>query len=143
MHFYKSIYLSSHVDQTLSLIKYMANVKLGVSRVSGGLGWGEYDRQSRLKIARDNSILWGKIDQELWLLYITPNSNTQSVYKNTQSNQKFCYECNNKGFCRVQNCQYQYHCLKCQNKHPTIHCSDTQVVQRLPTSRAFQALRPI
>ncbi|XP_052674783.1 uncharacterized protein LOC128156619 [Crassostrea angulata] len=140
---YMSIYLSSHVDQTLSLIKYMANVKLGASRVSGGLGWREYDRQFRLKRAKDNNISWGKIDQELWLLYITPNSNTQSVYKNTLSNPKFCYEYNNKGFCRVQNCQYQHQCRKCQSKHPAIHCSDKQVVHKLPTSRAFQAPQPI
>lgn len=140
---YMSIYLSSHVDQTLNIIKYMANVKLGASRVSGGLGWREYDRHFRLKRAKDNSISWGKIDQELWLLYITPNSNTQSVYKNTQNNPKFCYEYNNKGFCRVQNCQYQHQCLKCQYKHPAIHCSDKQVVQRLPASRAFQAPQPI
>lgn len=34
-----SIYLSSHVDQTL-----------GASRVSGGLGWREYDGQFRVDI---------------------------------------------------------------------------------------------
>lgn len=121
----------------------MANIKLDASRVSGGLGWREYDRQYGLKRAKDNSISWGKIDQELWLLYITPNSNTQSVYKNTQTNPKLCYEYNNKGFCRVQNCQYQHQCLKCQSKHPAIHCSDKQVVHKLPTSRAFQAPQPI
>lgn len=43
------IYQSAHIEETLSLIKYMANVKLGVSRVSGGLGQRDYDRQFRLK----------------------------------------------------------------------------------------------
>lgn len=132
-----SIYLSAHIDQTHSLIKYMANVKLGASRVSGGLGWREYDRQFRLKRAKDNSISWDKIDPELWLLYITPNTN--SVYKNSQVSSKFCYEYNNKGSCRMQNCQYQHQCLKCQNKHPAIHCPDKQAVQRTSSSRAFQA----
>ncbi|XP_062585898.1 uncharacterized protein LOC134247577 [Saccostrea cucullata] len=62
---YMSIYLSAHIDQTHSLIIYMANVKLGASRVSGGLEWKEYDRQFRLKRAKDNSISWDKIDPEL------------------------------------------------------------------------------
>lgn len=60
------------------------------------------------------------------------------MYKNTQTNPKLCYEYDNKGFCRVQNCQYQHQCLKCQSKHPAIHCSDKQVVHKLPTSRAIK-----
>jgi hypothetical protein len=119
---YMSIYLSAHIEHTHSLIKYMANVKLGASRVSGGLGWREYDRQFRLKRAKDNSISWDKIDPELWLLYITPNTGVQSVSKNSLGSSKFCYEYNNKGSCRIQNCHYQHQCLKCQNKHPAIHC---------------------
>lgn len=134
---FMSIYLSAHIDETHSLIKYIANVKLGASRVSGGLGWRDYDRQFRLRKAKDNSISWGKIDQELWLLYITPN--VHSVLRNTQASPKFCYEYNNKGFCRLQNCQYQHQCLKCQNKHPAIHCFDKQSLQKFPNSKNFQA----
>lgn len=50
------IYYSAHIEETLSLIKYMANVKLGVSRVSGGLGQRYYDRQFRLKKTKNNKI---------------------------------------------------------------------------------------
>lgn len=46
---FMSIYLSAHIDETHNLIKYIANVKLGASRVSGGLGWRDYDRQFRGK----------------------------------------------------------------------------------------------
>lgn len=48
---FMSIYLLAHIDETHSLIKYMANVKLGASSISGGLGWRDYDRQFRLKKA--------------------------------------------------------------------------------------------
>lgn len=50
------IYQSANIDEILSLIKYIANVKLGVSRVSGGLGQRDYDRQFRLKKTKNNTI---------------------------------------------------------------------------------------
>lgn len=110
---FMSIYLSAHIDETHSLIKYMANVKLGTSRVSGGLGWRDYDRQFRLKKAKDNTTSWGKIDQELWLLYITPN--VHSVLKNYQASPK------------------------CQNKHPAFHCFDKQSLQNFQIQKNVQA----
>lgn len=68
-----SIYLFVYIDEIYSLIKYIVNVKFGVSCVFGGLGWRDYDCQFCLRKVKDNLILWGKIDQELWFFYIILN----------------------------------------------------------------------
>jgi hypothetical protein len=50
---YTSIYLVAHPDQAQKMLKYMANVKTAASR-SHGFGWREYDRQFRIKKARND-----------------------------------------------------------------------------------------
>lgn len=40
---FMSIYLFVYIDEIYSLIKYIVNVKFGVSCVFGGLGWRDYD----------------------------------------------------------------------------------------------------
>lgn len=52
---YMSIYLVAHPDQAQKMLKYMANVKTAASR-SHGFGWREYDRQFRIKKARNDCI---------------------------------------------------------------------------------------
>lgn len=74
IYLYLSIFLSSHVDQSLSLNKYMAKVEPGASRVSCGLGWRERIRPTiSLKKNQCQHYVMGEVDRELWLhvLYIT------------------------------------------------------------------------
>ena len=63
---YSSIYVGAHPDSRQTILKYLYNVKLGAKR-STGLGWKDYDQQFRLKKAKDPSVSWGVVDQELWL----------------------------------------------------------------------------
>lgn len=117
---YMSIYLVAHPDQAQKMLKYMANVKTAASR-SHGFGWREYDRQFRIKKARNDCIPWNQIDQELWLLYI----NSPSSAPGQQSPQRnACFDFNNKGFCMRQYCHYSHTCLKCSGKHPATKCHE-------------------
>lgn len=61
---YRSIDISAHQEEPQEMLKYISTVILGASRV-GGVGWREYDQQFRFKKARDNSISWAIVDQEL------------------------------------------------------------------------------
>ena len=115
-----SIYFGAHSEQAQQLLKYMANVKAAASR-STGFGWREYDRQFRVKKARNACIPWNKIDQELWLLYV----NSSSVPRQNTLQQKACFDFNNKGFCVRPYCQYSHSCLKCTGKHPATKCQET------------------
>ena len=117
---FMSIYLAAHSKQAQQLLKYMANVKAAASR-STGFGWREYDRQFRVKKARNACIPWNKIDQELWLLYV----NSSSVPRQNTLQQKACFDFNNKGFCVRPYCQYSHSCLKCTGKHPATKCQET------------------
>jgi hypothetical protein len=115
---YMSIYLVAHPDQAHKMLKYMANVKTAASR-SNGFGWREYDRQFRIKKARNDCIPWNQIDQELWLLYI---NSTASASKQQAPPKNACFDFNNKGVCMRQYCQYSHSCLKCSGKHPATKC---------------------
>ena len=130
---YTSIYTATHPECIQEILKYIYIVKLGASR-SAGLGWREYDQQFRLKKARYPALSWGKVDPELWLLYIhSPQSmshNGQLTVGTGQSNPNTgtglsnmtCYEYNNKGRCPLPYCRYIHKCIRCNGPHPAINC---------------------
>ncbi|XP_063403662.1 uncharacterized protein LOC134687357 [Mytilus trossulus] len=118
-----SICVGVHLEDTQNILKYMYSVKLGASR-STGLGWKDYDQQFRLKKARNPSMSWATVDQELWLLYIHTGQATapSSSVVNMVNTYRKCYEYNNKGACISPQCRYIHKCLKCNGSHPAINC---------------------
>jgi len=121
---YTSIYTTVHPESIQGLLKYMYNIRLGASRCSG-FGWREYDKQFRLKKAKNQALAWGTVDQELWLLYMHNNAinmTSQQFSGSPLSSNKRCFEYNYKGKCAIPYCRYQHRCLKCNNPHPSINC---------------------
>lgn len=59
------------------LLKYI-NIK-GVGATATrcvGIVWKFYNEEFRMKMAKNASASWGKVDQELWLTYIVPSAST-------------------------------------------------------------------
>lgn len=108
---FSSVYLCSHSVQAQQLLKYMSIIKPAASRCYG-FGWREYDtRQFRMKKAKNTTITWNHIDQELWLLFV--NGNHKQTWSNQNQNtfsksQKMCFDFNNTGYCGRQHCQYSH-----------------------------------
>lgn len=68
-------------------------------------------RQFRMKKAKNTTITWNHIDQELWLLFV--NGNHKQTWSNQNQNtfsksQKMCFDFNNTGYCGRQHCQYSH-----------------------------------
>lgn len=117
---YASVYSSVHCNESQGLLKYMYNVRLAASRVMGK-GWLSYDEQFRHKKARNPSLPWFKVDQELWLLYVY-NSRSSSQVKSSPNQIKKCYDFNFKGFCNKAPCNYFHLCILCGKSHPSKSC---------------------
>ena len=66
---YCSIYTTVHPHRMQQLLKYMHDIRLGAQKSNG---WATYDQQFRLRMAHNPSQDWGRVDSELWLLYMTP-----------------------------------------------------------------------
>ena len=82
------------------------------------LGFKAYDEQFRLKRAMDQSKSFGKIDDELWLIYMA-NTTCQSpnpITNNTRSQK--CFNFNYRGVCKRPICKYQHTCMQCGLPHP-------------------------
>lgn len=121
---FMSIYVGSHPESAMGLIKYMYTVKLGASR-SSGLSWYEYDQQFRYKVHKNSEVSWGVVDQELWLLYMQHSQSTSlpaTSFPQTQYSARKCFEYNNKGRCNIPNCRFAHRCLRCNYPHPAIKC---------------------
>ena len=121
---YISLYVASHPDETQGLLKYMSIIRLGADRY-GGLGWHFYDIQFRLKKARDPSMSWGTVDQELWLLYMfytpIPSEPKRNVVRK-------CYDYNNS-MCNKGFCSFKHICMHCSEGHPAWRCNTRGVGQ--------------
>ena len=111
--------ISAHPAQEGDIFKYMYmyNIRLGAERTPG-LGFKAYDEQFRLKRAMDQSKSFGKIDDELWLIYMA-NTTCQSlnpITNNTRSQK--CFNFNYRGVCKRPICKYQHTCMQCGLPHP-------------------------
>ena len=138
---YFSLYTATQPEATPGLLKYMHNVRLGEKR-AGGLLWKDYDEQFRLKKARDPLMEWGKIDQELWLLYIHPDPLSPLQNLPTQQGPRRylkCYDFNNMGWCGKQVCDYLHKCMLCSGNHPSVKCYNNNS----RTTAGRQNFRPI
>ena len=140
---YMSLYTATHPEATTGLLKYMHNVRLGEKRASG-LAWKTYDEEFRLKKVRDPLMEWGKIDQELWLLYIYPQS---LVLSQDLSNQKGprrflkCYDYDNFGWCSKLACDYLHKCMGCSGPHPSVKCQGF-TSRTMAGRQNFRPIRP-
>lgn len=63
------MYVAVHPVRTQQLIKYMHDIRLGAQQSNG---WATYDEQFRLRMAHYLSQDWGIVDNQQWLLYMTP-----------------------------------------------------------------------
>lgn len=141
MFIFAGIYLSGHPAKSIELLKYMQCVRMGANR--GAVGWKEYDVQYRLRKAHNPASSWGKVDSELWLMYMTPTStvNAPQTLPRATSIGK-CYNFNFKGSCEKFPCTYTHSCLRCSGQHAMIHCTLAQThmhnfrAPRFPTQHA-------
>lgn len=120
---FASIYLEAHPNKKQQMLKNMQDICLGADKANG---WVTYDEQYCLKMALNPSNNWGTIDSELWLVYMNPNSVATQQSKQQVSTYFKCYDYNYRAVCQRIQCPYLHPCLKCNNWHPVIHCSDTQ-----------------
>ena len=142
---YASVFLSSHPNRNLEILKYGDLVRQAATRF--GNGWREYDRQFRLRQMRHPERSWAMIDNELWALYVavpmdapsTQGSNSNVLNANSQvsdtpqaqnpythsvrdfsapedaATQKICFAFN-QGRCRYKVCKYAHSCRNCGKK---------------------------
>ncbi|XP_062616018.1 uncharacterized protein LOC134277712 [Saccostrea cucullata] len=115
---FTSIYVEAHPDQSLGLLKYMHTIRLGSYR--SPTGWKLYDEQFRLKKARNSSMEWGQIDNELWMLYVT--SPVTIPQKTVEPSKGMCFDFNYKGACSKPYCIYAHRCIRCASDHPMSTC---------------------
>lgn len=85
---YMYIYCGSHPEKMLSLLKYMANVRLGATQY-GGFGWRKYDEEFRLRLSANPSKSFGIVDTELWLLYMKSDGRGDQWLGGQSSNANF------------------------------------------------------
>lgn len=131
---YTSIYTTAHPSSTQGLLKYIFNIKLGASRCAGQ-GWLNYDRQFRIKRARNLSTNWGAVDMELWLLYISQGQTPAKESQISLPTLGKCFTYNNKGRCGRQTCPYRHRCLKCGGPHAAIFCTLTKSGSNLKSDK--------
>ena len=143
---FSAVYITAHPSQAGDLIKYMHNIRSGAERTPG-LGFKLYDEQFRLKRVMDPSMSFGKIDNELWLMYMA-NATSQSTnfhamqYVNTHHNQK-CFDFNYKGICPRYQCKYSHTCIQCGMQHPiTQHNFGFRAPNQTRPFRQYQGFRP-
>ena len=121
---YTSIYLLSSPEKAQDIIKYISTIRLGAKR-HGGMNWSRYDQQFRLRLAADPmSMSFGKIDYELWLIYMGGNDNNNQAIGVRQANNfgvKKCYDFNYRQ-CFKAKCFYRHVCLICDHPHPFKYC---------------------
>ena len=117
---YSSIYLSAHPYKIQDVLKYINTIRTGAKR-HVGLGWKNYDEQFRLRLASNPvSMPFGKIDYELWLLYM--NSIQEATSQRVSVAKNKCYDFNHK-FCTRVVCPYMHTCLNCGMNHPSRICN--------------------
>ena len=87
------------------------------------MNWCRYDQQFRLRLAADPiSMSFGKIDYELWLIYMGGNdSQAISVRQASNFGVKKCYDFNYRQ-CYKEKCFYRHVCLICDHPHPFRYC---------------------
>lgn len=135
---FTSIYSSVHTDEIQGLLKYIHTVRLAASRVNN-LGWLRYDEQFRYKKARNPMIPWGKVDQELWLLYVYNCNNLQPVHGSCIQARK-CYDFNYRGACGKASCQYAHLCMKCSKQHPSKFCKQIDKTNGFNRTKASSSI---
>ncbi|XP_061188703.1 uncharacterized protein LOC133196870 [Saccostrea echinata] len=137
---FASIYLTAHPNKTQQLLKYLHDVRLGAEKSQG---WVTYDEQYRLRMAINPNGNWGVIDNELWLVYMSPSV----AYNNQRASTYYkCFDYNYKGKCTRLQCTYTHRCLKCNDMHPALLCLSSQAASAqtsLNLNRAFRANGPV
>ena len=129
---YMSIYINAHPEKAQDLLKYMHTVRLGASR-SKSQGWRLYDEHFRRKMANSPSTSWQYIDYELWLVYMSSNTNPTHISNNTNKplpTHNKCFEFNNKGVCNIPNCIYTHGCIQCGLGHAKLNCSNPSITNQ-------------
>ena len=116
---FSAVYITAHQAQAGDLIKYLHNIRLGAERTTG-LGFKSYDEQFRLKRAMNQSMSFGNIDNELWLIYMAnpASPNVHATQSNSPNVHAKCYDFNFKGACSKHQCKYIHTCLQCGMQHP-------------------------
>ena len=139
MLIYSSIFLLAHPNKIQEILKYISTIRLGAKR-HGGMNWSLYDQQFRLRLAADPiSMSFGKIDYELWLIFMGGNE-LQHVNARQINNfsVKKCYDFNYRQ-CFRPKCYFRHICLICDLPHPFRNCfrnrRSTNISWRAPVTQ--------
>ena len=130
---YAQVIIENHPYKASELLKYMSVIRY-VAHEKPYSNWLLYDQQFRLRISRNPSRSWSTIDGDLWLRFIL-SANSAAVKPEQQKSKFHCYDYNYKGRCLKSVCIYKHNCLKCQMKHPSIHCLSLNANQVNPNVR--------
>lgn len=140
---FMSILLECHLSRAFELLKYMDCIRTIAYRFPGN-GWVHYDRQFRLRMARDPAKSWASVDSELWLTCITSGSRQQGMSMGNTfgkggtgfsqgtstpgvmgMNRQGSGTCNlfNQGKCHFRFCKYSHACSNCgKGNHSAMTC---------------------
>ncbi len=142
-HILMAIVLEKESHRAIEMLRYIERVRCA-ARDFPGDRWVEYDRQARLKQARDPSRSWATFDGDLWLTILsvpaknsseratTSSNNTkadaspkpsQTGTKPKDANIKACVFFNREKCMRGSACQFEHRCSQCSSKlHPKTKC---------------------
>ena len=88
---FASIFLSHHPDQTQAILKYLSIICMAAKR-HVGLGWLSYNSHFRMRVV-DSRAAYNAIDQEFWVLCMSPSA--------AQTSDKKCYDFNLRTCTRI------------------------------------------
>lgn len=131
---YMSIFIRKFPLRSQELLQYMSIIRYA-AQFHKGLGWCIYDFKFRQKASLDKSLVWSRINQQLWLMIFTvapsvlreeyplfskgPNVSVSAG----AANRGTCINFNRTGSCFREPCAYRHVCNKCGGPHPGRDCS--------------------
>ncbi|XP_078351960.1 uncharacterized protein LOC144636646 [Oculina patagonica] len=131
---YMSIFIRKFPLRSQEFLQYMSVIRYA-AQFHKGLGWCIYDFKFRQKASLDKSLVWSRINQQLWLMIFTvaPSvlreeyplfSKGPHVSVSTGAAPRgTCNNFNRTGSCLREPCAFRHVCNKCGGPHPGRDCS--------------------
>ena len=126
---YMSIFIRKFPLRSQEFLQYMSIIRYA-AQSHKGLGWCIYDFKFRQKASLDKSLVWSRINQQLWLMIFTvaPSvlreeyplfSKVPRVSVSAGAAPRgTCINFNRTGSCLREPCAFRHVCNKCGGSHP-------------------------
>lgn len=141
---YMSIFIRKFPLRSQEFLQYMSIIRYA-AQSHKGLGWCIYDFKFRQKASLDKSLVWSRINQQLWLMIFTVapsvlreeyplfSKGSHVSVSAGAAPRGTCINFNRTGSCLREPCAFRHVCNKCRGSHlggtvaspPTLHEADT------------------